>query len=230
MKPLTSYFESKNIKTPTLPPTRVDNVIEDDALLSTNEELDAAIHEANNDTVSNISATASHRDRVQHLKKCLEAQADNTSKRYLLACAYAKFEECIRHGRTELQAGKFVAVNFFTNERDNRLNGRKSGTQWYRYRARALIVGYRYFIATGTLMPESRGKCGGKSLIHDPGIQNLCKETIAQDLPLSWSARQFRDKISCVLCAQGFIADGTLIGFLNPNPNRTNRTTCLHCP
>jgi hypothetical protein len=40
----------------------------------------------------------------------------------------------------------------------------------------------------------------------------LCRETIAQDLPLAWSARQFREKISCVLCTFGYIADGSMIG------------------
>jgi hypothetical protein len=180
INPLSSYFPSQSNYAPTSPLPRVDNAFEDDALLTINEELDSAIHDSNEDMVGTTSTSATHRDRVKHLKKCLEAQLDNNSKRYLLACAYAKFEECIRHGKTELQAGRFVAENLFTDERDNRINGRKSGHQWYRYRPRSLIVVYRHFIATGTLMPESRGKCGEKSLIHDPGVQNLCRETIGQ--------------------------------------------------
>jgi hypothetical protein len=213
MKPLTSYFTSQTNTTPTLPyDPWTDNAVEDDALLGINEELDAALNDAQRDGDSYIATTATDRDRVQHLQKCLLAQADNSSKRYVLACAYAKFEESIRHGRTELQSGRFVAEHFFTDERDNRINGCRSCHQWYRRRARSLIVGYRHFIATGTLLPETRGKCGGKSIIHDTGVQNLCRETIAQDLPLAWSARQFREKISCVLCTFGYIADGSMIG------------------
>ncbi len=132
-------------------------------------------NDAQPDGAGYIIATASDRDRVKHLQKCLLAQTDNNSKRYVLACAYAKYEESIRHGRTELQSGRFVAEHFFTDERDNRINGRRNGPQWYRRRARTLIVGYRHFIATGTLMPETRGKCGGKSIIHDTGVQNLCR-------------------------------------------------------
>jgi hypothetical protein len=127
MQPLTSYFPSQRNNAPTSPLPRVDNAFEDDALLTINEELDSATHDANEDVVDSISTTASNRDRVKHLKKCLEALLDNNSKRYLLACAYAKFEECIRLGKTELQGGRFVAENLFTDERDNRINGRKSG-------------------------------------------------------------------------------------------------------
>ena len=84
MKPLTSYFVIQTHTTPTLPyDPRTDNAVEDDALLGINEELDAAMNDAQPDDAGYITTTASDRDRVQHLQKCLLAQADNNSKRMI---------------------------------------------------------------------------------------------------------------------------------------------------
>jgi hypothetical protein len=56
------------------------------------------------------------------------------------------------------------------NVSKNRINQK----YWYRYRARAIITGFRYLVATGCLMPEQRGKCKGTSLIHDPHVRDFC--------------------------------------------------------
>ena len=112
---------------------------------------------------------------------------------------------------SELQAGKYVAEHFYGDERDTRNNASSSRFQWYRYRARALIVGYRYFLATGTLLIDRRGLCQGKSHVYDPVVQAWCRETIAQ-FPGYFSARTFRDKISVTLANNGYIKYRSKIG------------------
>jgi hypothetical protein len=56
--------------------------------------------------------------------------------------------------------------NIFTDERDNRLNGRGGGNQWYHRRA-VTHCRLSSLYCNGTLMPETREKCGGKYTIHD---------------------------------------------------------------
>jgi hypothetical protein len=87
------------------------------------------------------------------------------SKAALQTHAFRRFESCIRvEGMSELQAGRYVAQHFYGDERDKRRkNVNSTGYQWYRYRARALIVGYRYFLATGTLLIDRQeGSLSGK--------------------------------------------------------------------
>jgi hypothetical protein len=65
-------------------------------------------------------------------------------------------------------------------------------------------------VATGFLLPETRGKCKGTSLIHDPTVRHYCFEVIAQ-LGATWSARTFRDRISVKLYESGYLKPGTKI-------------------
>ncbi len=110
--------------------------------------------------------------------------------------AYLKYEEHLRNGKSDLIAGRLVAQNLYSKEtRSNASNNNHTRLYWYRYRARALIVGYRYFLTTGKMLPENRGRCKGTSLTHDPVVQCWCREIIG-DLPKAWSARTFRDKVS----------------------------------
>ncbi len=105
-----------------------------------------------------------------------------------------------------LTAGRLVAQNFYSKEmRSNASNNNHTRLHWYRYRARALIVGYCwYFLTTGKMLPENRGRCKGKSLIHDSVVQRWCREIIG-DLPKAWSAKTFRDKISEKLRSEGIV-------------------------
>jgi hypothetical protein len=112
---------------------------------------------------------------------------------------------------SELQAGKYVVEHFYGDERDQRKNGNSTGYQWHRYRARALIVGFRYFVATGTLLIDRRGLCKGKSHVFDPVVQAWCREIIAE-FPGYFSARTFRDKISVKLANNGYIKYESKIG------------------
>ena len=141
----------------------------------------------------------------------------------VLANAHLKFEEYLRVGNgdskgsfSELKAGRTVAVNMFTRisgrvPRTNLAQNRRNQNYWYRYRSRSLITGYRYFVATGCLLPESRGKCQGKSLIRNPNVKHYCVEIIGQ-LGATWSARTFRDRISAKLYSLGYITANMKIG------------------
>ncbi len=133
------------------------------------------------------------------------------AKEHQHAHAFRMFESYIREeGMSELQAGRYVAETCHGDQRNERSNA-SSGRQWYRHRARAIIVGYRYFIATGALLFDRRGKCKGKSHIYDPVVQAWCRESLAE-FPNYFSARTFRDKISLKLGAFGYIRSNSKIG------------------
>jgi hypothetical protein len=120
--------------------------------------------------------------------------AKNDAPAFLTANAYIKYEEYLRAGSSELQAGRMVATTYFARERRPRKNASRNPTTmkyWYRRRARAIMKGYRYFYCTNTLLPETRGRCRGKSHIHDPVVQQLCR-VIIHRLGKTWSARTFR--------------------------------------
>jgi len=161
----------------------------------------------------------SARDRLQLLQKEM-VQTQNVAMAILLQ-AYLKFEEYLRDGKSDLTAGRLVAKNFYTREtRANAAQNKHTQCYWYRYRARALIVGFRYFMTTGKLMSERRGRCKGKSLIHDPVVKRWCAEIISA-MPNAWSARTFRDKVSMKLFTEGLIVEGCKIG-------RSTATYYLH--
>jgi hypothetical protein len=61
------------------------------------------------------------------------------------------------------------------------------------------------------MLPETRGRCKGKSLVHDPVVKRLCTDII-WNLSKSWSARAFRDKVSQKLHIEGILVEGTTIG------------------
>ncbi len=63
---------------------------------------------------------------------------------------------------SELQAGRYVADHFYGDERDERKNASSTDLQWHRYRARALIVGYRYFLANGNIFDRQEGSLPGQ--------------------------------------------------------------------
>ena len=154
--------------------------------------------------------TLSPRQRLQLLQQ--EMLKTNNGKLAILLQAYLKFEEHLRNGKSDLQAGRLVAENFYTKEtRSNASKNEHTQIYWYRYRSRALIVGYRYFLTRGKMLPETRGKCKGKSLIYDPVVQRWCREIIA-DLPKAWSARTFRDKVSVKLSSEGLLMEVCKIG------------------
>ena len=120
----------------------------------------------------------------------------------------------IRGASANLKAGRLIATAVFPRGRQTRKNASKNKVNvkyWYRYRARAIITGYRYLLATGCLMPEQRGKCKGTSLIHDPHVRHFCLDIITQ-LGQTWSARTFRDKVSAKLYEVGMLKEGTKIG------------------
>ncbi len=115
---------------------------------------------------------------------------------------------------SELKAGRIIAQTVFPRGKHTRKNASKNPINkkyWYRHRARAMITGYRYVVATGFLMPEQRGKCKGTSLIHDPQVRHFCFDIIARLGP-TWSARMFRDKISAKLYSVGMLKEGRKIG------------------
>ena len=161
----------------------------------------------------------SARERLQLLQKEM-IKTKNVAMAILLQ-AYLKFEEYLREGKSDLTAGRLVAKTFYTREtRENAAQSKHAQSYWYRYRARALIVGFRYFMTTGKLMGERRGRCKGKSLIHDPVVKCWCAEIIS-GMPNAWSARTFRDKVSIKLFTEGLIVEGCKIG-------RSTATYYLH--
>jgi hypothetical protein len=138
----------------------------------------------------------------------------------ILANAYILLEQYLRDGNSDgkggfslLKAGRTVAKTVIPRSQHTRKNAsrnRHNQLYWYRHRSRAIIIGYRYFVATGFLLPETRGKCKGTSLIHDPTVRHYCFEVIAQ-LGATWSARTFRDRISVKLYESGYLKPGTKI-------------------
>ncbi len=191
------------------------------------EELDAAVVQMrctlctnnNVELPSLLVQNLSTRGRLKLLQK--EMLQTNQGVAAILLQAYLKFEEHIRNGKSDLTAGRLVSQIFYSKEsRSNASNSHHTRLYWYRYRSRALIVGYRYFLTTGQVLPENRGRCKGKSLIHDPVVKRWCTEIIA-DMPKAWSARTFRDKISEKLRNEGMVMEGCKIG-------RSTTTYYLH--
>jgi hypothetical protein len=145
------------------------------------------------------------------------------TKGAILANVYLKFEEYLRLGEevskrargcSELQAGRLVAKTMYPRAKLTRKNAslnRRTQHYWYRYHARTVITGYRYFLITGCLLPETRGKCKGNSLIHNPNVKRYCLEIIGE-LGKTWSARTFRDKISAKLYSLGYLNSNKQIG------------------
>jgi hypothetical protein len=83
-----------------------------------------------------------------------------------LANAYILFEQYRRDGDgtgqrsfSELKAGRTVAKTVFPRPKHIRTNAsqnRHNRLYWYRHRARAIIIDYRYFVATGLLQKLER--------------------------------------------------------------------------
>jgi hypothetical protein len=194
----------------------------DDALAEGDPELDAAVRDA----VCVVCAESG--TSAPGIRQRLHAHMDNmkTTKNpegYLKANAYAKYEEHVRSGKSDLQAGRLVAEQFYVRERKARVNAstnEHNQKYWYRHRSRAIIIGYRFFKATGQILPERRGACKGKSHIHDPDVQRWCR-TIIGGLGKTWSARTFRDKVSAKLRDAGMVKPGRKIG-------RSTATYYLH--
>jgi hypothetical protein len=139
-----------------------------------------------------------------------------------LTNAYILFEQYLHIGNGDckggfslLKANRTVAKTVFPRPQQTRKNSsryRHNQLYWYRHRSRAIIIiGYRYFLATGCLLPETRGKCKGTSLIHDPTVRHYCFEVIAQ-LGTAWSARTFRDRISMKVYESGYLKASSKIG------------------
>ncbi len=210
MRPLTTFFARRNYDETTTSPLLGAAEDLDASLLDVNEELDIALRDIQQQAaVRNYTTT--NKERVGHLIRCLETKKGvNTARAYQHAIAFRQFEICIRvKGMSELQAGRFVAETCYGDQHDGRSNA--TSTRVYRYRARALIVGYRYFLATGTLLLDRRGKCQGKSHVYDPVVKAWCREIISE-FPNYFSARTFRDKVSAKLATNGYIKQNSKIG------------------
>jgi hypothetical protein len=174
--------------------------IMDEALADYGTELRARINDMH---LQAGSPTKDVRERLWDFKASQE-KLGNT-KAALLANAYIIFEQYLRQGDgqgvggfSELKAGRIIAKTVFPRSkyaRKNTSRNKHNQRYWYRHRARSIITRYRYFVATGSLLPETRGKCRGTSLIHDPIVRHYCFDVIRQ-LGQTWSARTFRDKVS----------------------------------
>ncbi len=197
------------------------------------ESFEKILDEALDEYGTDLLARADHMDptsggcvkdvRTRLFDLKLSQEKTGNVKGGVLTNAYLKFEEYLRVGNgdgkgsfSEFKAGRTVAVNMFMRisgrvSRTNLAQNRRNQIYWYRYRSRLLITGYRYFVATGCLLPESRGKCQGKSLIHNPNVKHYCLEIIGQ-LGATWSARTFRDRISAKLYSLGYIKANMKIG------------------
>jgi hypothetical protein len=198
--------------------------IDDEAIDVIIDEALAGFHTTLNTGVDSMHqlmglATKSVRERLWEFKENQERLLN--PKGIIMGNAYIKFEEYLREGNgdstggfSELKAGRIIAKTVFPRGKKTRKNASQNEINkkyWYRYRARSIITGYRYLVATGCLMPEQRGKCKGTSLIHDPHVRHICFAIIAR-LGQTWSARTFRDKVSADLYSNGMIKEGKKIG------------------
>ncbi len=185
MRPILSYYLGNNLS---MEAAETDDV---DSALSV-EVMEYSSFNSQLETCDRAHASTI-RDRLWTFRD--QMLAKNDAKAYLTINAYIKFEEFVRAGSSELQAGRLVATTFYAHERRPRKNACRNPTNlkyWYRYRARSIIIGYRYFYCSNSLLSETRGKCRGKSLIHDPVVQQLCRVIIHNSLGATWSARTFR--------------------------------------
>jgi hypothetical protein len=128
-----------------------------------------------------------------HDFKVSQEKTANVKGAILAANTFLKFEGY------ELKAGRIIAKTMLTRDsgkvaRKNVSQNRINRKYRYRYRSRSIIAGFQYFVATGCLLPETREKCQGKSLIHIPNMKHYCLEITGQ-LGATWSARTFRDKM-----------------------------------
>jgi hypothetical protein len=199
----------------------------DEALADVDSELRASVSEMTHTTLVPVLDI-----RARLLAFAKDSLRTENSAAYLVAHSYLKFEEVLREGKSELQAGRFVATHFYVREKARRKNAatnEHNRQQWYRYRSRSIIMGYRYFAATGTLLPERRGRGKGLSRIHDPLVRLWCYELIGR-LGKVWSARTFRDKISIKLCAEGMLKEGAKIGRDVASYYLRQLGMCLVCP
>jgi hypothetical protein len=153
MKPLNHYFKCQRI-VDTLTTEVLNETVSDNALLDVNEELDLAMRDMTRDTAIHTSnATLTDRERLQHLVKTLESRKGvNMAKQHQHAHAFLMFESSIREKKmSELQASRHVAETCYGDQRERRSNA-SSGKQWYRHRARAIIVGAHHKHAESELI------------------------------------------------------------------------------
>ena len=210
-----SSSASEPLRTTTTAEDSID-VILDEALRGYYTEMNARVDDM---LLQPAVEVKSVRERLWDFKESQMRLGD--AKGIIMGNAYIKFEEYLREGNgdgkgafSELKAGRIIAMTVFPRGKQTRKNVSKNRVNqkyWYRYRARAIITGYRYLVATGCLMPEQRGKCKGTSLIHDPHVRHFCFDIIGQ-LGSTWSARTFRDKISAKMYSVGMLKEGTKIG------------------
>jgi hypothetical protein len=199
------------------PEETVDAIL-DEALAVYGTDLLARVNDMNPNSGTVIKDV---RLRLHEFKESQEKTGN--AKGAILANVYLKFEEYLRlgdddskqkRGCSELTAGRLVAKTMFPRAKLRRKNAavsRRTQRYWYRYHSRSVITGYRYFLATGCLLPETRGKCKGNSLIHNPNVKRYCLEIIGE-LGKTWSARTFRDRISAKLYSLGYLHDNKKIG------------------
>jgi hypothetical protein len=113
----------------------------DDALAEGDPDLDAAVRDA----VCVVCAESG--TSAPGIRQRLHAHMDNmkTTKNpegYLKANAYAKFEEHVRSGKSDLQAGRLVAEQFYVRERKARVNAspQRTGTPTTRRRTTHIAI------------------------------------------------------------------------------------------
>ncbi len=198
------------------------NAILDEALADYGTEFIARVNDLHPNSGTVLKDV---RSRLHDFKDSQE-KTGNTKGAILANDVYLKFEEYLRLGNgvgqhargcSELKAGRLVAKTMFPRAKLTRKNAslnRLTQQYWYRYHARTVITGYRHFLVTGCLLPETRGKCKGNSLIHNPNVNRYCLEIleIIGELGKTWSARTFRDKISAKLYSLGYLNDNKEIG------------------
>jgi hypothetical protein len=219
MSKMTSFFSPICKDTATMSSTLDEDNLEcilDEALTGFDLDLNARVDDMHRELAVQAKPVR------QRLWDFYESQVKlGNAKGITLGNVYIKYEEYLREGYgdgkggfSDLKAGRIIASTVFPSGKKTRSNAAKNQTNktyWYRYRARAIITGYRYLVATGCLMPEQRGKCKGTSLIHDPHVRHFCFDIIARLGP-TWSARMFRDKISAKLYSVGMLKEGRKIG------------------
>jgi hypothetical protein len=138
MRPISSYFLGNTSSTEATETDDLDAALPDEVVeySSFNSQLE----------LCDKAHASSIRERLWTFRE--QMLAKNDAKAYLTINAYIKFEEYVRVGSSDLQAGRLVATTFY--ERRQRKNACRNPTNykyWYRYRARSLIwvqILYKY--------------------------------------------------------------------------------------
>ena len=168
--------------------------------------------------------------------KTISAQAHVDASKLVVVMALQAYVRGMAEGSSSLQSSRAVAKIFYgkdggvgreaskggggkTKKQKTEKHARQHNVpvylvrkRQYRRGAEKIRAAYTQFSKDGSVLEETRGRSGGKTLIHDEDVKSLCRSVIS-GLPPRWSAKLFQSEVSKKLAERGLLASGrTKIG------------------